>query len=398
MRPTLLFLPICLASALLACEPAAPPADESVAAGDGRTLALPAARNFAMGFAYQPYDWNEQAFQETARILADHGDMIGVFFDAAVPWPEAAAGAPYHPNQEEVLARRAAAVAAHHEVLVSASLLGGDRVSLSRYLGESDLPLPAEWAGRSFDHPEVVSAYLYWCRDLIRRFNPDYFVYVMEADAAFVDADDPRFQQLLRAIRQIYPALKKEFPDLPLIVELMLMNDQEMAARADVVQALLPYSDLYGVSTYPFLHAGGDPADIQRDWFSRVRKIAPDKPFAVIETNHLAEDFEHPELGVPIPGRGDHVLIPGSAQWQAGYLELLFTELQLLDAEFVVQWTSRDLDRLAAKWRGTGSAIDPDLEPMAKLANDCGVYDESGQPRPSLSIWEAWRALPRRIR
>jgi len=355
---------------------------------------LPEQRAFALGFAYQPYDWNEEAFAETARILADHGDIVGIFYDGFIPWQEAANTQPYHANVESVLTRRAAAIADHHQVLVSTSILGGDRVSLSGYLGESDLPREGEWASRTFDDPAVIAAYLHWCRDLIQRFDPDYFVYVMEIDAGLTDPNDPRFQALLRAVQQIYPALKQEYSELPLIIEFVLMNDEEMTKRAGVIEALLPYTDIYGVSTYPFLHAGGDPAQIEHNWFSRVQTIAPNKPFAVVETNHLAEDFEHPQ-GVLDPATGKRVLIPGTEEWQAQYLDFLFRETQALDAAFVIQWTSRDLDRLAELWRGTGAAFDPDIEPMGNVANDCGIYDENGRARPSLTVWQAWLDLPR---
>ena len=347
-----------------------------------------------MGFAYQPYDWSEPAFDETARLLGEYGDIVGIFFDGAVPWPEAAAQQPYHPDQEADINRRLAIAKPHHDVLLATSLLGSDRVSLSRYLGATELPRPGVWQDRNFNSPEVISAYLNWCKDLIDRFAPDYFVYVMEVNAAFDDVNDPRFIALHDAIAQIYPALKAWYPDLPLIIEFMLMNDEGMAARQDVTSALLPYTDIFGVSTYPFLHAGGDPAQIQEDWFSRGKALAGDKPFAILETNHLAEDFLHPTLGVAMPGREGSVLIPGEPRWQADYLRRLFSEAQALNAAFVIQWTSRDLDLLADRLRGTGTAFDPDLQPMANLAKDSGLFDEAGRPRPALAVWEDWFLRP----
>lgn len=353
-------------------------------------------RSFYMGFAYQPHDWSEEAFTYAFDKVAEYGDMIGIVFDAHVPWQEAYDGKPYHPVQELEIEKRLNGIRDHHKVLLGLSILGSDRVSLSGNLGETDGPRTGSWASKTFDDRDVITAYLNYCRDMIGRFDPDYFVYVMEIDAGLSNIDDARFQSLLRAVKKIYPVLKEEFPSLPILLEFSLRNDEEMEARSEVVKALLPYTDMYAVSTYPFLMTGGDPADIPRNWFSRAREIAPGKPFAVVEGNHLAENFYHPTLGISIPGQKKKLLIPGSEEWQAGYIEFLLEQAQMLDAEFVMQWNIRDLDQLTAKLTGGGSGLDPDVEPFAALATDCGLFDENGRARPAAHVWKAWLERPRR--
>ena len=352
-------------------------------------------RTFHQGFIYQPYDWNEAAFEDTFKVMAENSDLIGFYFDSFVPWNESAERKPYHPVQEREIQKRLNGIRPHQKVFLGTSILGNDRVSLSGYLGENEVPRSGKWKDKTFDDPEVIEAYLNWCRDLIARFNPNYFMYVAEVDAGFFDVEDSRFQSLLRAVKQIYPVLKKEYPHLPIIIEFMLENDEEMSKRAEVTQLLLPYTDIYAVSTFPFLMTGGNPADIPANWFSRVRKIAPDKPFAVVETNFLAENFYHPTQGIPIPFKKKKLLIPAREKWQAEYIEFLFSEANKLEAEFVLHWGYRDLDRLQEMWDGTGGVFDSNVNGFASLAKDCGLIDEKGRPRPSFSVWQRWLSLPK---
>ena len=268
-------------------------------------------------------------------------------------------------------------------------------MSLSGYLGKDEKPRSGKWKDKSFDDPEVINAYLNWCRNLINRFNPDYFMYVAEADAGFFDINDLRFQSLLSAVKQIYPILKREYPQLKILIEFMLENDEEMAKRAEVTQLLLPYTDMYAVSTFPFLMTGGNPADIPRNWFSRVKNIAPGKPFAVVETNFLAESFYHPTQGIPIPFRKKKLLIPARKQWQAEYIEFLLSEANELQAEFVLHWGYRDLDQLQAILDGTDGAFNSNINGFSGLSKDCGLIDEKGRPRPSFEVWKNWMSLPK---
>ena len=350
-------------------------------------------RSFYQGFMYQPYDWSEAAFEDTFQVIGENSDIIGFFLDSYVPWDEAAEQNPYHPVQEQELQKRLNGIRPHQKVFLGTSILGSDRVSLSGYLGETEEPRTGKWQNKTFDDPDVIAAYLNWCHDLINRFQPDYFMYVAEVDAGLVDINDPRFQSLLRAVQQIYPALKANYPTLPIMIEFMLENDEEMAKRAAVTQALLPYTDIYAISTYPFLMTGGNPADIPRDWFTRVKTIAPDKPFGIVETNFLAQSFYHPTQGIPIPFRKKHLLIPAKPKWQAEYLEFLLSEAHQLEAEFVLYWGYRDLDQLQAMMDGTEGPFDSTIHGFASLAKDCGLIDERGRPRPSWDVWQRWLAL-----
>ena len=204
---------------------------------------------------------------------------------------------------------------------------------------------------------------------------------------------DPRFEQLLRLCKFIYPRLKKAFPKLPIFLEFMLENEEEMVKRKGVLPKLLPYTDMFAISTYPFLSAGGDPAEIPQDWFKRIRKLSGGKPWGIMETNHLAENFYHPTQGIRVSGRKDKLLIPSNEELQASYVHRLMQEAQSNRAEFILWWTLRDLDRLQTQLDNAAGAP---LEPFSKLANDCGIIDERGRRRLSAKAWTAWLKLPKR--
>ena len=356
-------------------------------------VGLPEQRSFRMGFTYQPYDWSEEAFAQTLEYLKRHGDLITLFHDVGIPWEQALAQSPLPSALEQELRRQQAAAVDFQNVAVMLSILGPDRVSLCRTIDQTgSVERSGPWKDRSFDDERVITAYLNHARDLIERFDPTYFGYVAEVDSAFVDVEDERFQRLLGFSKIVYRTLKQEYPSLLVFAEFNLSDDAYMAARQDVIDAMLPWSDLYAVSTYAD-HADGVAGDATRlpeDWFSRSRKIAPSKPLAVMETGFIASPFMHPDLGIRIDGREDRLLIPGGPRSQALFMVKLLQGAHESNAEFVNLWAVRDLDRLFDRFAPESELSDP----MLGTAQDRGLYDENGVARQSLEIWEAWRELP----
>ena len=350
-------------------------------------------RSFRMGFTYQPYDWSDEAFAKTFHLIGKHGDLIAHYFDNGIPWPEAFHGLPYHPHVEEDIQRRISHQQESQEVLLAVNLLASDRISLAGYLAETDgMERPGIWKNKDFNDPDVIRAYLNYCQDLIKRFKPNYLLYGFEIDSAIIDPESDRFQKLLIMLREVYTTLKQENPNLNIVLGFNLGDTEYMKERENVIQKLLPYTDIYAVSTYPFIYSGigGDSRNIPSDWFSKVQNLAPGKPFAVAETAYLAKDFTHPTQGLWIPFQKERLLIFGRAKWQANYIRFLLESAQKLKAVFVNVWAIRDLDRLFEKIDAGGGEY---AEPMWKLIRHSGLFDAEGKPRESLAIWEAWRQL-----
>ncbi len=335
-------------------------------------------RPFLLGFTYQPHDWSAQAFEETYAFIQKNSDMVFYYFDDGVPWPESFAHSHFHENVEMVLNDRVAHIGENQKVAVGVNFLAKDRRSLAGYWGEVDsLPRSGEWASRGIAHPDVIAAYVSYCRELITHFNPKYFVYGMEIDAVDWDVDNQDFLALEKMVSTVYTQLRREFVDLPLLLTFVLAPEEDMQKRKKVVQRFLPYTDIYAVSFYPYLFdgIGGNADKIPADLLSRVRSYIGDKPFAVAETGFNAKTWR---LLTRL------IWIPGTEQSQATYVDFLLREAHKLDARFVNWWVPRDLDGLWEKMEDAGA------DPMFSQWNSNGLVDAEGEPRKGLSVWRTW--------
>ena len=268
------------------------------------------------------------------------------------------------------------------QVYLALSPLATDRVSLAGYWGDaSHEERPGTWKNKSFDDPEVIQAYINYCKIMIERFKPAYLAYGIEVSevARHNFSEYAKFRTLLK---KTYKALKKSYPDLPLFLTFVLADTDTMQAQAENIKDLLPYSDIFAVSTYPYVYdgVGGDAGRVPEDWFTQIRDIAPDKPFAISETGFIAQTFWNIT---------SLVVIPGNSTEQEKYVQRLMKEANRLNAEFVIWFVSIDYDDLWEKMSDAGAS------PWLKQWRDTGLYDEEMKPRPSLATWDAWLNLPR---
>ncbi len=344
-------------------------------------------RSFYMGFTSWPYDFTPEAVDETYDAIEAHGDLIAFHFDHGVPWPEAASGAPFHPNVQDELDGKLAEAHRFPAVYLAVTAQSTDRVSLANYWGEeTDGHLPPEWQARAFDDPEVIAAYLAYCRRIIDFFNPDYFAYGIEVNANHLP-DSPAFAAFETFVAEIYGGLKADFPELPIFLTFQTGSfvstpDQQR----EVEEALVPYTDLIGLSTYPYLVGGlfrPDQADMSylpEDWFRRMSQLAPDKPFAITETGYIAETLTIPEFLIDTEGR---------EEWQDLYVRFLLQKAAQLNTEFITYWQVRDYDL------GYQFLVDHGIDdPSFLIWKDIGLVAGDGRPRRGLSTWDSWLALP----
>ena len=344
-------------------------------------LTLPGDRKFAMGFTSHPYDFNEKAYQDTYQKVRRHGDLLAFHLDWGVPWQQALAGKDhYHPEATKIIQDQIAEYRPQQIRYVSTTPQAHDRLTLAPYWGyDTMLELPKKWQQKTFDDPEVIQAYLNWCRFLLRTYQPDYFNYGIEVNYSFEGLNDTRFQAYLKLVQTIYPQLKAEFPDVQLILEFVDRHLTAPQSRLfDITRKLLPYTDVIGISTYPYFKYD-DPDDIAHDWLKEMANLDPTKPIAVTETGYAAESIKIPSIGLNVQGTVDK---------QMRFTQKLLSKLDELDTEFVIWWGVQDTSQAALKiYQNAGHDI------AASLWKDIGMYDAHGNKRPSLDVWEQWMML-----
>ena len=335
-------------------------------------------RPFLMSFTFQPYDWSKEAFSDTHQFIQNHADATFLYFDDGVPWPEALNDISFHENVNADIALKSVQAKKNKKVFVGVNFLGKDRRSLASYWAQKDsMPLPEGWSQKSLNDPDVVAAYTTYCKRMIKALKPDIFVYGMEVDSIPMDIKGEDFARLKYFLKSVYGELKKEFPDLSLVLSFVLLPEKDMQAKRDMIQELLPYTDIYAVSIYPYLFDGiaGDAFKIPDNLFSQVRDYIGDKPFAVAETGFNAKRWSV---------LSKLIWISGDEKSQEHYVRFLLEESGKLDAVFVNWWVPRDLDALWAKMKDSGA------DPMFSQWNSNGLLEANGEKRPGYFTWKEW--------
>ncbi len=367
--PRLLFV-----SALIAALSIGP-----VYAGDAPSIqGLPASRTFFMSVTPWPYDFTSQGINDAYAFIDKYTDFNVHHFDDGIPWPEALEQKEYHANVERDLRARVARLRKDRKTYVAVTPAREEGI-VGYWAAESSMPLPDYWKKKAIDDPEVFRAYLAFCRDLIRRFHPDFMAYGIEVN--MIAKDRARWARFVRLARAVYTTLKAEHPTLPLFVSLQVdVFWQDPQNQRKAIAQILPYTDYIAVSAYPYFTGHHDPKLLPRGFFADVAALAPDKPYTVAETGFIAIDME--AFGRKVVGRED---------WQRDYLSFVLTESNRLHAEFVVWFVSRDYDALWDRVKFLGGDVE-----VFKVFKNTGLLDGSGRTRPAMETWRQWLTLPRR--
>jgi hypothetical protein len=337
-------------------------------------------RSFHLGFTPFAYDLTLEAVETTYGLTGANSDIVAHHLDGGVPWPEALAGDPYHPNVLADLDMRLAHLLPSQKVYLALTPISFVRDGMALYWGETvNMPLPFPWNLRGFDHPEVIAAYLNYCLFMIERFQPDYMAYAIEVDLLAL-SDPAAYQQFAVLAEAVYPVLKAAYPELPIFLTFTIPHDEALEVLRPAIEQVLPFTDMMAVSTYPFLTGLEQPRQMPRNWFAKMRDLAPELPFAVAETGLIAEPLVLESLQLTIPGR---------ESWQALYVRRLLREADRLHAEFVIWFVPVDYDLLWDRLKDQG------VDEFYKLWRDCGLWDGDLYPRRSLFWWKKW--LRRRL-
>ncbi len=357
----------------------------SACGGDGGSdAAIEPARSFAMGFTDFPHANSSAAVQDAFNVIAQDGDMAVMHFDDGIPWVEALegvnTGTPYTVNYPSnylgSIDTKLTMIPVGHVVYLAVTPLNFMRDRLAEFRGQNGSePLTPPWDGYALDHPDVITAFVAHCRNMIDAFAPDYFAYGIEVNMLRATQPGlwPAFVNLAQAV---YTQLKTDFPQLPIFHTLQAsFYYADPLNQTTAINEILAYTDVIAVSAYPFIEEA-DPDQLPVDYFSAMGQLAPDKPFGVAETAWPAE---------PITDESDVVLIPADPDAQQRYIRRLLTDADTLEAEFVTLFFTRDFDEF---WESYFKFL-PEA-PLARLWKDTGLYDGAGNPRPALDVWREY--------
>jgi hypothetical protein len=329
-------------------------------------------RAFRMGFTGFVHDTTLEAVTASRKFVRENGDILAHHIEG-VPWAEALADQPLPPAILEEWEGKKSATPPDGKVYLAISP-GRGELKLAEKAG----PLPPELAGKAYDDPLVMRAYLNYCRRAIEFFRPDYLAIGIEVNE--IHDQGPRAWQAYAALHEcVYDELKKDQADLPIFASWTLHNMfKKRGPMLAAFKDLMPHNDLVAVSYYPFFVDDANRL-AALDWM--LTEFAPfEKPFAMVETNDAAERLPLPQAGV---------VIEGTPEKQAAYYKRLLDLAHERDFVFVISFIHQDYDAL---WERIKS-----FSPELFIAwRDCGLIDQSGAPRPAYATWKEYFELPLR--
>jgi hypothetical protein len=308
-------------------------------------------------------------------------DLMVVHRDDGIPWEEAASGAPYPADYQADLERQARAQPQGRVRYLAVTPLGFLREGLAERRGPNGAePRRAPWDRRRFDEEETIDAYASHCERMIGIFRPDLLVYGIEVNILAKSRPD-LWPGLVTLLATVHGRLKARHPGLSTIVSFQVdFLRAEPDRQGAAIREVMPFTDVVAASSYGY-ERQSDPRALPADFFDGLVALGGGKPFAIAETGWPAE----PVTG-PYP-----VFIPASEETQRQFVEWLLGQGERHRAAFVNWLVSRDYDDLWA-----AEIQDLPAAPLLRLWKDIGLYRGDGSPRPSLDVWRAALARPRR--
>jgi hypothetical protein len=338
----------------------------------------PVSRPFRLGFTRWPSELSLHGIRQADEFLARHADLVSVMFIGGIPWQEALDGKPFSQDVQNHLNYRRPD---GYELFLSISPLNQDRKKLAPYWGEKDnQPLPADWAQRPFNSPEVIDAFTRFVLRSVEALKPDYLAIGIESNV-LLSHDRRGWQDYKEFHRAVYDAVKKAHPQLPVFFTTELNHYLKRAAEArgspqrEEVAELMKHSDVFALSCYP--HMSYDtPWPIPDDYLAFARDLG--KPIAVSETGMLSRE-------VTVFG----LKLRGSEADQRQYYDVLLRTAHRDNYLFVVTFATTDFEKLAAQ-------LPEEARDLAMVWAYTGLQTSAGQPKPALELWDRSLALPLR--
>ena len=340
------------------------------------------ARSFYLGFTPAPYEISEKAIHFIYENIANNADIIAHHFDNGVPWPEALNGEEYPTSVKNDWESRKNRTPGGHQVYLAITPIRLLRNGLADYSSaQGEQPLPPPWDTYAFNHTDVKSAYLNHAIKAVEFFEPDYLAIGIESNL-LIDHIPEQWEEYLELHIYVYTQLKTRYPDLPIFATVAgnalldeYQTEHDTAAHLAALQQILQYSDYYGISFYPHLFKG---AEFPPEMFETLFALS-DKPIAITETAYPAESLSI---------LGGYIAWESDPDRQKEYFATLLEEADAREMVFIITFFLRDYDILWAQIE------DPDMSNLASIWRDTGFFDEDGNPRAVLDLWQKILSRP----
>ena len=333
-------------------------------------------RSFYLGFTPFPHNITTTAVQDVYTKLKNDADMIAHHFDDGLPWQESLDETAYPANIISDWQFRLANTPPSHKKFLAVTPINISRNGLApNRTNAGSEPLQSPWINYSFDHPDVKTAYLSYCKRVAEFFQPDYFVIGIEVNL-LINADTTLalWNKYLELHKFVFAGMKNLYPEIPIFVSLTgmdLIEGYTEAIHSKQLKGLndiQDFSEIFGLSVYPFLSVFlTEP--LPNNLFDQIFSLT-NKPLAICETGYPAEQFSI---------EGGMFQFNGTPQKQKSYFKNLLHAADNYDTKFIINFVLQDYDSL---WSAIGSPDD-----FQKLWKDTGFYDEHGNEREVFGLW-----------
>ena len=340
------------------------------------TNSLPSKRSFLMGFSNSPHELSTEGRVQAHQFLEKNADLLLEDFAEGVPWEESLHDSPY-PSDVQTSLRIRKRKLKGKKLFIHVSPFNVNRTEPAKYWAHyADKAIQEKWKKKDFADQDLQLSYLKFCRQLIRRFQPDFFAYAVDVNL-FAARRPTEWNHFVQFARDTYAQLKKEYPKLPIFLNInagSFWKDPEQQEQR--IREILPYTDFIAVSAFPELSGFTDVPKLPKDFFSRLAKLESSKPFAIAET------------GFPDPLHGSK-----SNTFQKEYLELVLKQSHDLHARFVVWFHYRDFNKIAENASESLKSSQESIE-LLDSRKDYGLVDDAGNSKISYAVWKSWFQLP----
>ncbi|MGJ3235776.1 glycosyl hydrolase 53 family protein [Marivirga sp.] len=326
-------------------------------------------RNFEMGFSTWPYASTVASVENTYDFIGVNGDIYSEHIDSNIPWNAWINDLSLPAKFTNDIASRASRKIPDAKLTVSVSLLNSSRDELAF---DYDGSIPDYMA---LNDKEIEDAYFKHLHYIAEQLNPDYLLLAIEVNELLKNAPE-KWEAYKLLMANIRKRIQEEFPTLQISESITLHNfyQPDVPNPDGFIEEIANYAntmDLVSISFYPFFKGLKSEQDFMKAFDFLHEKI--EKPIAIAETSHLAEDLSVESLDL---------FISGNESEQEDYLKTLLTQAQIHDYEYIIWWAHRDFDAL---WE----TFPEEVKDLGRIWRDTGLVEDDGVERKAFLRWKA---------